>query len=89
MGLLNDDTTEVGQVHLGVVFVADAGGRPVAVRETDKLAGGFAPAGSVRAVRDRLETWSQLVFDLPRHGRDRVLTPRTTVPCPGADRLCL
>ncbi len=64
VGLLNDDTTEVGQVHLGVVFVADAGGRPVAVRETDKLAGGFAPAGSVRAVRDRLETWSRLVFDL-------------------------
>ncbi len=64
VGLLNDDTTEVGQVHLGVVFVADAGGRPVAVRETDKLSGGFAPAGSVRAVRDRLETWSQLVFDL-------------------------
>lgn len=64
VGLLNDDTTEVGQVHLGVVYVADAGGQPVAVRETDKLTGGFAPAGSVRTVRDRLETWSRLVFDL-------------------------
>lgn len=64
VGLLNDDTTEVGQVHLGVVFVADAGSRPVAVRETDKLTGGFAPAGNVRTVRDRLETWSRLVFDL-------------------------
>ena len=64
VGLLNDDTTEVGQVHLGVVFVADAGGRPVAVRETDKLPGGFATAGEVRAVRDGLETWSRLVFDL-------------------------
>ena len=63
VGLLNDDTTEVGRVHLGVVFVADAGGRTVAVRETDKLTGGFAPPGSVRAVHDQLETWSQIVFD--------------------------
>ena len=63
VGLLNDDTTEVGRVHLGVVFVADAGGRTVAIRETDKLTGGFAPADSVRSVRDRLETWSRIVFD--------------------------
>lgn len=63
VGLLNDDTTDVGRVHIGVVFVADAHGRPVAVRETDKLVGGFAPAASVRSVRDRLETWSRIVFD--------------------------
>lgn len=64
VGLLNDDTTEVGRVHLGVVFEADAGGRPVTVRETAKLRGGFASSDEVRAVRDRLETWSRIVFDL-------------------------
>jgi predicted NUDIX family phosphoesterase len=63
VGLLNDDTTEVGRVHLGVVFVADAGSRPVAIRETSKLRGAFATAGQVRAVADRLETWSQLIFE--------------------------
>ena len=42
VGLLNDDTTAVGRVHLGAVYVADAAGRPVAIRETDKLSGGFA-----------------------------------------------
>jgi predicted NUDIX family phosphoesterase len=63
LGLLNDDTTEVGAVHLGVIFVADAGGRPVAVRETDKLTGAFADGTEVEAVRDDLETWSQLAFD--------------------------
>ena len=41
IGLLNDDTTEVGAVHLGAVYVADAAGRPVAIRETDKLTGVF------------------------------------------------
>jgi predicted NUDIX family phosphoesterase len=64
VGLLNDDTTEVGRVHLGVVFVADADGRPVTVREADKLTGEFVDAAAVRAVRDQLETWSRLVFDL-------------------------
>lgn len=68
VGLLNDDTTDVGSVHLGAVYVADAAGRPVAVRETDKLEGGFAGAEDVVAVYDRLETWSQLVFDFLRDG---------------------
>lgn len=62
IGLLNDDTTEVGSVHLGAVFTADAGGRPVGVRETVKLTGGFAEPRTVAAVVDRMETWSSLVF---------------------------
>jgi predicted NUDIX family phosphoesterase len=64
VGLLNDDTTEVGRVHLGVVFEADAEGRSVTVREIDKLRGGFASSDEVQAVRDQLETWSRIVFDL-------------------------
>ncbi|MEO8230292.1 MAG: NUDIX domain-containing protein [Chloroflexota bacterium] len=64
LGLLNDDTTDVGRVHLGVVFLAEADGRPVTVRETHKLRGGFASSDEVRAVQDRLETWSRIVFDL-------------------------
>jgi len=63
LALLNDDTTDVGSVHLGVVFVADAAGHPVAVRETDKLRGSFVPPAEVAAVADDLESWSRLVFD--------------------------
>lgn len=63
VGLLNDDTTDVGRVHLGVVFETDAAGRPVSVRETTKLTGSFASGAEVQAVADRLETWSQLVFE--------------------------
>ncbi|HEY3336829.1 MAG TPA: NUDIX domain-containing protein [Candidatus Limnocylindrales bacterium] len=63
VGLLNDDTTPVGAVHVGVVFTADAAGRPVAIRETDKLAGAFATTAETAAVRDEMETWSRLVFD--------------------------
>jgi predicted NUDIX family phosphoesterase len=63
VGLLNDDTTDVGAVHLGVVYVADAAGRRVKIRETDKLTGEFVDREEVAAVAEHLETWSKLVFE--------------------------
>ncbi len=63
VGLLNDDLDPVGAVHLGVVYVVEAGGRPVRIRETDKLTGAFATPDEVRAVEDRMETWSTLVVE--------------------------
>lgn len=68
IGLLNDDTTDVGRVHLGVVFGADAEGRDVAIRETNKLRGEFVPPARVAAVSDGLETWSRLVFEFLQRG---------------------
>jgi predicted NUDIX family phosphoesterase len=62
LGLLNDDDNAVGAVHLGLVFSADAAGRPVEVRETDKLEGNFVPLADVADVVDLLETWSALLF---------------------------
>lgn len=63
IGVLNNDQDPVGMVHVGLVYETDAAGRPVAIRETHKLEGGFATLDEVQAVRDRLETWSQLVLD--------------------------
>jgi predicted NUDIX family phosphoesterase len=77
VALLNDDSTDVGSVHLGVVVVADALGRSVRVRETDKLVGSFVPAVEVAAVRDDLETWSQIIFDAMERGE--IVAP-TRVP---------
>ena len=63
IGLLNDDSTPVGEVHLGLVYEGDASGRSVAIRETDKLSGAFATSVEVTAVSDRLETWSRIAFE--------------------------
>ncbi len=63
VGLLNDDEVDVGVHHLGLVYLAEASGRPVEVRETDKLSGSFEEIETVRAVYDLMETWSQLVLD--------------------------
>lgn len=61
VALLNDDTTDVGRVHVGAVYLADAEGRPVAVRETAKLSGAFATLPEVLAVTDAMESWSRLL----------------------------
>ena len=37
---------------------------PSPIRETEKLAGAFATTAEVAAVRDSMETWSRLVFDV-------------------------
>jgi len=63
VGFLNDDSNPVGAVHLGVVFTVEAHGRPVTVREDDKLTGAFVEADAIASAWDRLETWSQLVAD--------------------------
>jgi predicted NUDIX family phosphoesterase len=63
LGLLNDDEVDVGRHHLGVVFMADAAGRAVAVRETDKLSGSFESMAAAMLAYDGMETWSQLVLD--------------------------
>ena len=63
LGVLNDDDNPVGAVHLGLVFSAEAEGRPVAIRETHKLEGSFVPLADVADVAEMLETWSALLFE--------------------------
>jgi predicted NUDIX family phosphoesterase len=61
VGLINDDETPVGQVHLGVVHVCDVERPAVRNRETDILDSGFRPVGEILADLDRFESWSQIV----------------------------
>lgn len=63
VGILNDDSTDVGQVHLGAVFVLDAPSRDVRVAETEKMTGRWATREELAAVRDAMETWSQIIYD--------------------------
>jgi predicted NUDIX family phosphoesterase len=63
VGLLNDDTTEVGRVHLGAVYVLDARDATVEVRETEKMTGRWVPRAELAELRDQMETWSQIVYD--------------------------
>ncbi len=60
VGLINDDETEVGRVHLGVVHVFDVEQPNVQPREEDIADAGFAPIQELLADLSRFETWSQI-----------------------------
>jgi predicted NUDIX family phosphoesterase len=63
VGILNDDTTEVGRVHLGAVYILDSATGEVTVRETEKMTGRWASVAELVASREAMESWSQIVFD--------------------------
>jgi len=63
VALLNDDSNDVGQVHLGVVHLVELETDRVTSNEDSIADVGFFTPDELRAERDRLETWSQLCLD--------------------------
>src|SRR6184192_446416 len=63
VALLNDDTTEVGRVHLGIVHVFRLAEPKVQKREAMITNLNFLKGEQLLAIRDNLETWSQLCVD--------------------------
>jgi len=66
LGLLNDETTPVNSVHLGVVYLIQLSQPFVQLRENTAKQGGFRTYDAIQEQYDSLETWSQLVFDYIR-----------------------
>ena len=63
IGLLNDDSSPVSKVHLGVVFLVDGDTPDITIRETDKLAGELLTLEEMRIFYLGMESWSQMVYD--------------------------
>jgi predicted NUDIX family phosphoesterase len=63
VGLINDDSTPVGQVHFGVVHLCDLGEEHVSRGEPCITDLRFLTLDELRQRRDQMETWSQLCFD--------------------------
>ena len=63
VGLINDDETEVGQVHLGVVHLYDVAAPSVVPRETEIVDSGFCPTAQLLDEVDRFESWSQICLN--------------------------
>jgi predicted NUDIX family phosphoesterase len=60
VGLINDDETDVGRVHLGVVHLLDVEQPAVQPRESEIIEAGFRPVNELLADMSRFETWSQI-----------------------------
>jgi predicted NUDIX family phosphoesterase len=63
VGLINDDQTDVGRVHLGIVHVIDLAAPQVEPREPDILDAGFRPMAALAARPDRFESWSRICLE--------------------------
>jgi predicted NUDIX family phosphoesterase len=59
-GLINDDSTPVGQVHLGIVHLWDVERPAVLPREVELADAAFRSVAELLAERERFETWSQI-----------------------------
>ncbi len=60
VGLINDDQTEVGRVHLGVVHLFEVEQPAVHPREAEIRESGFRPIEAILADLSGFETWSQI-----------------------------
>ena len=60
VGLINDDETEVGKVHLGIVHIFDLDNPKVRPREKSMINAGFARPSELVLQIDEFETWSQI-----------------------------
>ena len=60
VGLINDDSTEVGSVHLGIVHRFDVAEPNVVSNEPDLIESGFMPLAELRKHLEQMETWSAI-----------------------------
>lgn len=60
-GFINDDTNEVGEVHLGVVFKIKVNSKDVEAKETDTLKIKWVDQNKIDNY-DEFETWSSLIL---------------------------
>jgi predicted NUDIX family phosphoesterase len=63
VGLINDDSTEVGRVHFGVVHVLFRAPEQVKKNEQVITQIEFVPIEQLKARREQMESWSQLCLD--------------------------
>lgn len=63
VALINDDETEVGKVHLGIVHIFDLKAAKVRPREESIILTGFEQPSNLAQSREQFETWSQICLE--------------------------
>ncbi len=63
VALINDDSSDVGRVHLGVVHLFDLDSEAVEANEAPITGLEFLDAAALEGRRNQLETWSRICLD--------------------------
>ncbi len=62
LGILNDDSNDVGKVHIGFVFLLEGTSSEISVK-SELQSGTLATLDECLQSKDRMETWSQFVIE--------------------------
>ena len=64
VGFINDDLSEVGKVHLGVLYHITVSNNHIEINETEKMTGEWVAISDLEKYYSNMETWSQLYCKL-------------------------
>lgn len=64
IGFINDDTNDVGKVHLGILYHINLSNKLIEINEKDKMTGQWIKKSELRKYYEKMESWSKLYVDL-------------------------
>jgi predicted NUDIX family phosphoesterase len=86
IGVLNDDSSAVGKVHLGLAFLLAVKSSGFEVNEKDQMSATWATVDEIQAAYDQLEGWSQILFErcikYPAHTESANVAAPLDAQCP-------
>lgn len=62
-GIINNQTSDVGKVHIGFLYILEANSLDFEVLEKEKMTGEWVSEKELAKYYEYLEGWSQIVFD--------------------------
>lgn len=66
VGFINDDTNEVGKVHLGVLYNIILNNKSLEVNEKDKMTGMWIKKDDLHKYYPQMESWTKIYVDLQK-----------------------
>jgi predicted NUDIX family phosphoesterase len=63
VGVINDDSTEVARVHVGLVYLLTAASPRFTIVEHDKYTAMWTTPAEMAGYYDLMESWAQIVYD--------------------------
>ena len=66
VGFINDDTNEVGKVHLGVLYHIILNNKSLEVNEKDKMTGMWIKKDDLHKYYSQMESWTKIYVDLQK-----------------------
>ena len=63
IGFINDDTTSVSSVHIGLLYDIHVSNKDLYINETDKMSADWIEKPNLAEFYEGMETWTKIAFD--------------------------